>query len=572
MSGKGNGAEQRSGGTGGLVRYGEGGADTFPNVDATADVSPEAMVHPTAKIGPGARVGGGRNGREAGRGTEVHAGAEIHTGACAENSVIGPGSVLAEGAEVHNSTLGKKVYAGPDCVLSDCLAGDAAIVNETASVKNCRIEPGVNVASAVEINRRSREADGPHRVRAGGAGTDPSVQWQMDAVGNLRQLKDNLQRPPQAPAAAAAEKYQRPEIHDTAIVGSKVTLNGAVVIGEKAEVRGATEVGAGAEIGARALVNDHARVAPGASVGPGALIRKHETVEAGRRVPPRIHPTAVIDPTAIVDKTARIGPGCRIGPGAEIRANCDIGYTPDGRGGPTEIGADTVVLKNSKIEAGAVIGAKTLVGEMSRVGNATIGTGCTLGLRAQIGGGSALDAGARTGEHTKIGRRCRVGPGAVIGDDCRMGDDTFVGAEAQISDRVGVEGGTTGVTIDDVHHHLRNRTIIGEGASIGEGCQIAATPTKEAARAAVEADRDRPPGAEPRTIRIEAVGKGAVMERDTALTKARRLSPGERLTKMGRVPAPEPADAGRYGGETPQRANAPQQDRSGAAERSAAER
>lgn len=178
---------------------------------------------------------------------------------------------------------------------------------------------------------------------------------------------------------------------DTTIVEADVQIGQDAWIATGAVLRGATQIGARATIGAHCVLVD-------ASVGEGVTVHPHSMLER-----------AVVEPGASVGPFARLRPGAVLKPGAKV--------------------GNFVEVKKSTIAAGAK------VSHLSYIGDATIGE------KANVGAGTItcnydgfkkhrteIGAGAFIGSNTALVAPVSVGAGAIVAAGSTVTDD--VPAEA----------------------------------------------------------------------------------------------------------------------------------------------
>jgi UDP-3-O-[3-hydroxymyristoyl] glucosamine N-acyltransferase len=179
------------------------------------------------------------------------------------------------------------------------------------------------------------------------------------------------------------------------------------------------------------------------------------------KLPPGVHPSAVVAPTAKVDPTAHVGPlcvveeGASIGPRTVLQASVFVGRE-------AVIGADcflmpSVVLASMcvlgqrvRLQPGVVIGAdgfgyEFVKGRHEKVPQ--VGT-VVIGDDVEIGANSALDRArfSRTtvGEGTKIDNLVQIAHNVVIGKHCILCSQVGISGSTTIEDYV-VLGGQVGV-------------------------------------------------------------------------------------------------------------------------------
>ena len=168
-----------------------------------------------------------------------------------------------------------------------------------------------------------------------------------------------------------------------------------------------------------------------------------------------------------------------------------------------EIGSDTVILPGTMITGKTRIGSACRIGPGTTIDESILGNGCI--VRNSVLEGSTLEDGVSIGPFS----HCR--PGAHLARNVRMGNfgevkNSYIGAEtdmhhfsyvgdATLGEHVNIGAGTITCNYDGVK---KNRTTIGDGASIGSDTMLIAPVTvgeyaKTGAGSVV--NRDVPPGA-----------------------------------------------------------------------------
>ena len=180
---------------------------------------------------------------------------------------------------------------------------------------------------------------------------------------------------------------------DSAVVEADVVLAEDVTVGPGAVLRGRTQVGSGARIGAYAVLDD-------VQVGEGAVIHPHSVLQG-----------AVVAADAVVGPFARLRPGANIGPRAHI--------------------GNFVEVKNAHIKAGAK------ANHLSYLGDADVGEGANIGagtITCNYDGfrkhRTTIGAGAFIGSNTALVAPVVVGDGAIVGAGSVIVDDVPADAVA----------------------------------------------------------------------------------------------------------------------------------------------
>jgi len=168
-----------------------------------------------------------------------------------------------------------------------------------------------------------------------------------------------------------------------------------------------------------------------------------------------------------------------------------------------EIGSDTIILPGTMITGKTRIGSACRIGPGTTIDESLLGNGCI--VRNSVLERSTLEDGVHIGPFS----HCR--PGAHLARNVRMGNfgevkNSYIGAEtdihhfsyigdATLGEHVNIGAGTITCNYDGVN---KNRTTIGDGASIGSDTMLIAPVTvgkyaKTGAGSVV--NRDVPPGA-----------------------------------------------------------------------------
>ncbi len=195
-----------------------------------------------------------------------------------------------------------------------------------------------------------------------------------------------------------------------------------------------------------------------------------------RRLPPGVHPRALVDPSA------EIGADCVIGAGAVVREEVALGdrsvlYPGVYVGQRSAIGADCVLHPNVVVMEDVEIGDRVVIHGGSVVGADGYGYlqvegrhrkipqvgRITIGDDVEIGALVTIDR--ATFDTTAIGR------GTKIGDLCHVAHNCQVGEDVLLLPTVAVSGS---VTIGD-RAVFAGRAGCADNLSIGEGATVAAT-------------------------------------------------------------------------------------------------
>ena len=214
------------------------------------------------------------------------------------------------------------------------------------------------------------------------------------------------------------------------------------------------------------------------SRNPYAVYAKVARMLAGDvRVPPGVHPTALVDPAAHVAATASVGAFTTIGAGAAIGENVVVGDR-------VSIGADAVVGDGSCLFANVVVYPQSVIGVRAVVhAGAVIGADgfgmaeengrwlkipqmgrVVIGADVEIGANTTIDRGAIDdtviGDDVKIDNQVQIGHNCVIGDhtaiagcvgiagsahigrNCQIGGAAMIAGHLSIADGAIISGGT----------------------------------------------------------------------------------------------------------------------------------
>lgn len=213
-----------------------------------------------------------------------------------------------------------------------------------------------------------------------------------------------------------------------------------------------------------------------------AMARLTALLDPGPRMPPGVHPSAVVDPSAELGQGVAIGALCHVGPGARIGAGTRLGTHVSVAAG-AEIGPDGLLHDGVRIAARVRIGARAILQPGVVIGGdgfsfvtetpahvetarATLGAGALqvpadptwhrihslggveIGDDVEIGANSTVDAGTvrptRIGRGTKIDNLVQVGHNVTVGQDCLLCAQVGIAGSAVVGDRV-VLGGKTGI-------------------------------------------------------------------------------------------------------------------------------
>ncbi|HYW33305.1 MAG TPA: UDP-3-O-(3-hydroxymyristoyl)glucosamine N-acyltransferase [Gemmatimonas sp.] len=187
-------------------------------------------------------------------------------------------------------------------------------------------------------------------------------------------------------------------VHESAVIGSNVTVGADVTIEPFAVIGDGVEIGDRAWIGAHATVGRGTRVGADARVHAGATI--YQYVELGERV--------------VVHSGARVG---REG----------FGFVPRADGAPrriphvgrcvleddVEIGANTCVDRGSVDDT--IIGAGTKIDNLCHIAhNVRVGRGCFFAAQVGIAGSTRIGDGVQLGGQAGINGHITIGSRAIV--------------------------------------------------------------------------------------------------------------------------------------------------------------
>jgi UDP-3-O-[3-hydroxymyristoyl] glucosamine N-acyltransferase len=214
------------------------------------------------------------------------------------------------------------------------------------------------------------------------------------------------------------------------------------------------------------------------STNPYAVYAKVATILAGdMRVPPGVHPTALVDATARIAASASVGAFAIVGAHAQIGADVVLGER-------VSIGAGAIVGDGSRLFANVVVYPHSVIGVRAIVhAGAVIGADgfgmaeengrwlkipqmgrVVIGADVEIGANTTIDRGAIDdtviGDDVKIDNQVQIGHNCVIGDhtaiagcvgiagsahigrNCQIGGAAMIAGHLSIADGAVISGGT----------------------------------------------------------------------------------------------------------------------------------
>ena len=180
------------------------------------------------------------------------------------------------------------------------------------------------------------------------------------------------------------------------------------------------------------------------------------------KLPPGIHPSAVVAPSSQVDPTAYIGPNCVVGERVRISAGAVL-HAGDFVGDDCQLGVGAVLFPNVtlyprtelgqrvRIHSGTVIGADGFgyvldAGahrKVPQIGNVILGDDVEIGANVTIdrgalkstviGRGTKIDNLVQIGHNVQIGEHCLVISQVGVAGSCELGDYVILAGQAGIS-------------------------------------------------------------------------------------------------------------------------------------------
>lgn len=219
-----------------------------------------------------------------------------------------------------------------------------------------------------------------------------------------------------------------PQIHPTAVVETD-SIGAGASIGALAVVRAGAVIGDGVEIHPHTVIEDGVEIGAGTEVLPGAYLgRRPRAVGAIARKP-------------VYENELHVGAGCSIG-------------------------------TNAVLYRGSTIGDDTLVGDTAMIREKVrVGRGCVVGRSV------AVDVDVEIGDDsvilfaTSVVGKARIGSGVFIATGVVMTNDNTLGAKGWIDEEM------AGPTIEDEARIGGNVTLlpgvrIGRGAVVGAGSVV----------------------------------------------------------------------------------------------------
>jgi UDP-N-acetylglucosamine acyltransferase len=176
-------------------------------------------------------------------------------------------------------------------------------------------------------------------------------------------------------------------------------------------------------------------------------------------MPPRIHPTAIIDPSAelagdvvvgphvIIEGAARVGTGCVLHAHAQLVGPLELGPR-------NTVGRGAVLGDEPQHLAASGAGAELLIGPGNTFReNVTVHRGSGPGKATRIGAENYFMIGSHVGHDCMVGDRCILANNALLGGHVVIHDGAYVSGNSAVHQRIHVGrlamiSGTSAVTRD----------------------------------------------------------------------------------------------------------------------------
>jgi UDP-3-O-[3-hydroxymyristoyl] glucosamine N-acyltransferase len=206
-----------------------------------------------------------------------------------------------------------------------------------------------------------------------------------------------------------------------------------------------------------------------------ALARLLAVLAPAERVPPGVHPTAVLAPGCAVDPAAHVGPYAVIGEGSRVAAGAAV-HALAVVGRRCTVGEGAVIHPHAVLYDGTELGPRSVVHAGAVLGSDGFGYATHGGVHhkvpqtgrvvveadVEIGANATIDRATlgetRIGEGTKIDNLVQVGHNVVLGRHCILCGQAGIAGSARLGDYV-VLAGQAGVA-----GHI----------DLGDGAQVAA--------------------------------------------------------------------------------------------------
>ena len=215
-----------------------------------------------------------------------------------------------------------------------------------------------------------------------------------------------------------------------------------------------------------------------------------EVLHPAPKVPPGVHPRAVVDETARLDADVAVG-ACAV-----IEANATIGprtqIYPGVYVGPgATIGADCVIQANAIIAHGSVLGDRvvvhpgTVIGsdgfgyhqvdgahhKIPQVGNVVIEDDVEIHAlttinrarldRTRIGQNSKIDSNVHIAHNCELGRGCLLAGSSAMAGSVKLGDGCILGGTASVDGHLTLADGVTVMGASQVTRSISRAGVVG---------------------------------------------------------------------------------------------------------------
>ena len=217
-------------------------------------------------------------------------------------------------------------------------------------------------------------------------------------------------------------------VHESAQIGTEVTLGPHVVVDQNAKI------------------GDHTTISAGTYIGPGVTLGKHC----------HLHANVTVREGTLIGNHVILQPGCVIG-------SCGYGYLPNSKGHHQKLDQLGIVILEDDVE----IGANTTI-DRARFKATVIRRGSKIDNLVQIGHNVEIGEDNLIVAQTGIAGSSKTGRHVVIGGQCGITGHVEIASGTQIATRSGVSNTLTkagpyrGSPVTDLHKynkqkvHLRN--------------------------------------------------------------------------------------------------------------------
>jgi len=168
-------------------------------------------------------------------------------------------------------------------------------------------------------------------------------------------------------------------------------------------------------------------------------------------VPPRIHPTALVDHAAELGPGVIVGPYAVVGPGASIGEGTTLGAH-------AVVESGVVVGRHNAIGIGVVLGSRPQHRRFNDERSTLV-----VGDRNVFGEYATASRGFGEGTRTEIGSDCYLMSYVHVGHDCRVGNAVTITSGAGLAGYVSIDDGAYVGGMGGVHQFVR----VGRLAIIG---------------------------------------------------------------------------------------------------------